>query len=208
MTNKFFMIAMSLFATFTLAACGVNDTTKGDTTENGTDATNNNDKMNKEVGENMDGNKYEDGQAIASTSGDIPEGLKEAENPKFAVGDKVIINAAHMEGMEGAEGTIVGAYETTAYSVSYTPTTGDDYQENHKWVVKEEITPVDDKDIEKLNQGAEVIINSDREEGMLGAKGEIDTSEDTIVYMVDFKETTGEEVKNYQWLKESELSAP
>lgn len=29
-----------------------------------------------------------------------------------------------MKGMNGAEATIVGAYDTTAYTVSYTPKTG------------------------------------------------------------------------------------
>lgn len=203
MSNKFLLAIASLIAAFTLAACGVNDTTNGDTTEPGTNVTNNNEEMDKELGENMDGEGH--AEATHSTWGEVPEGLKEAENPKFAVGDKVIINAAHFEGMEGAEGTIAGAYDTIVYSVSYTPTTGEDYEENHKWVIHEEIDGLGE---ETLDQGAEVIINAEHHEGMLGATGVIDTAEKTTVYMVDFTTTDeGQEVKNHKWLKESELSA-
>ena len=45
-----------------------------------------------------------------------------AENPTFKVGSKAIIKSEHMEGMKGAEATIVGAYDTVAYTVSYTST--------------------------------------------------------------------------------------
>jgi hypothetical protein len=42
---------------------------------------------------------------------------------------------------------------------------------------------------------------------MKGATAEIDSAEKTTVYMVDFTPTTGgEEVKNHQWVTESELS--
>lgn len=41
---------------------------------------------------------------------------------------------------------------------------------------------------------------------MKGAEGVIDTVEETVVYMVDYIDKEGDPVKNYQWLKESELS--
>ena len=44
-----------------------------------------------------------------------------------------------MEGMKGAEATIVGAYTTTAYVISYEPTTGGKRIEKHKWVIHEEL---------------------------------------------------------------------
>lgn len=59
-----------------------------------------------------------------SSSGEVPEGLKEADNPSYPVGSKATMEANHMPGMKGTEATIVGAYTTTAYAVSYTPTTG------------------------------------------------------------------------------------
>ena len=54
-----------------------------------------------------------------SSSGEVPVNLKVAENPTFEVGSEAIIETAHMKGMKGAVATIVGAYDTTAYAVSY-----------------------------------------------------------------------------------------
>ncbi|MFX3839288.1 YdhK family protein, partial [Streptococcus suis] len=69
----------------------------------------------------------------------IPPGLKSAGNPTYKVGSQAIIKSDHMEGMNGATATVVGAYDTTAYSISYTPTTGGPRVTNHKWVIHEEI---------------------------------------------------------------------
>lgn len=139
-----------------------------------------------------------------SSSGEVPEGLKEAENPKYPVGSKAIITDAHMEGMKGAEATIVGAYETTVYTVSYTPTTGGERVENHKWVIHEELIDAGEAPVEP---GTEVKTEASHMEGMEGATLEIDSAEETTVYMVDFTPTTGgEEVKNHKWVTESELS--
>lgn len=70
-----------------------------------------------------------------SSSGEILEGLKVAENPAFA-----IINAEHMPNMKGAEATIIGAYDTTVYMVDYISTTGE-MVKNHKWLVESELSP-------------------------------------------------------------------
>src|SRR5699024_5347453 len=53
--------------------------------------------------------------------GPAPEGIQEATDPRYAVGETVILNTDHMPGMDGAEATISGAFDTTTYSVSYTP---------------------------------------------------------------------------------------
>jgi hypothetical protein len=139
-----------------------------------------------------------------SSSGDLPEGLQEKENPKYPEGSKVIIKADHMEGMKGAEATISRAFDTTAYVISYTPTTGGEKVTNHKWVIQEEIEGVETNPIEP---GTEVTLNADHMEGMDGAKATIESAKKTTVYMVDFTPTTGgEEVKNHKWLTEDELS--
>jgi hypothetical protein len=52
-----------------------------------------------------------------SGSAEMPEGLEEAANPEFETGSKVTIKADHMKGMDGAEGMVTGAYDTTAYVV-------------------------------------------------------------------------------------------
>lgn len=140
-----------------------------------------------------------------SSSGEIPEGLKVAENPTYEVGSHAILETDHMEGMKGAEATIVGAYDTTAYVVSYTPTTGGERVENHKWVVQEEI---ENSGEEHLEPGSEVVLKADHMKGMDGATAVIESAQDTTVYMVDYTPTTGgEEVKNHKWVTESELSA-
>jgi hypothetical protein len=140
-----------------------------------------------------------------SSSAEVPTGLKEAENPTFKVGSQAIINADHMEGMKGAEATIVGAYDTTAYVVSYKPTTGGEMVKNHKWVIQEEIK---NGGKETLKPGTEVTIEADHMKGMMGATGSIDSAEKTTVYMIDYTPTTGGEmVKNHKWVTESELTA-
>lgn len=165
----------------------------GNNTSNEKSLNNNNESEH----ENMDMNH--------SGSGEVPENLKEAENPTYKVGSEAIIKTDHMEGMDGAVATIVGAYDTIAYAISYTPVTGGERVENHKWVIQEEIKDADDKTLE---QGTEVTIEADHMEGMEGATAEIDSAEQTTVYMIDYTPTTGgEKVTNHKWVSESELSA-
>lgn len=196
--KKFMLGTMSLLTAFTLAACNnadeeMNPAGSGDQTE-----MNSSEDMNTDSDEGMDGMNH-------SGSGEIPDGLEEAENPTYEVGSQAVIEADHMEGMSGAEATIVGAFDTTAYAVSFTPTTGGEPVENHKWVIHEELK---DAGEEALEPGAEAVIEADHMEGMDGATAEIDSAEETTVYMVDFTPTTGgEEVVNHKWLTESELSA-
>ncbi|MFC7687029.1 YdhK family protein [Ureibacillus sp. GCM10028918] len=140
-----------------------------------------------------------------SSDGAIPTGLEEATNPTFPVGSKTMIQADHMEGMSGAEATVVGAFNTIAYIVSYTPTTGGKPVRNHKWVIHEELDPVAE---EPLESGTKATINAEHMEGMQGAEAAIDSAIETTVYMVDYtSSTTGEKVKNHKWVTESEMSA-
>ncbi|SDN48928.1 Protein of unknown function [Psychrobacillus sp. OK028] len=172
---------ISLVAAFTLSACA------GDDKETSTH-------------ENMDHSNMEH-----SSTGEVPEGLKVADDPTFEVGSKAILETDHMEGMKGAEATIVGAYDTTAYVISYTPTSGGERVENHKWVIQEEIKDAGDKTLEP---GTEVTIEADHMSGMEGATAVIESAERTTVYMVDYTPTSGgAEVKNHKWVTESELSA-
>ncbi|MBP3040738.1 YdhK family protein [Bacillaceae bacterium Marseille-Q3522] len=138
-----------------------------------------------------------------SGSGEVPEGLKTAENPTYEVGSKVIIESDHMPGMKGAEATITGAYDTTVYTISYTPTTGGERVEDHKWVIHEELENAGDAPLEP---GTEVTVNAEHMEGMGGVTAEIDSAGQTTVYMVDFTTTDGEEVTNHKWVTEDELS--
>ena len=140
-----------------------------------------------------------------SGSAEVPEGLKEAKSPTFKVGGQAVVKAHHMEGMYGTKATIVGAYDTTAYAVTYTPTTGGPEVKNHKWVIQEEIKNAGAK---ILKPGTEVTLEADHMEDMMGVRGTIDSAEHTTVYMFDYTPTTGgPKVNNHKWVTESELSA-
>ncbi|MDY0407183.1 YdhK family protein [Virgibacillus sp. 179-BFC.A HS] len=144
-----------------------------------------------------------------SSSGEVPAGLQEAENPTYEVGSTATINVKHMnmEGMSGAKATIAWAYDTTAYTVSFTPTTGGEPVKDHKWVIHihEELL-VKDPGYDPLEPGTEVTLKSDHMKGMDGATATIDSAEETTVYMVEFTPTTGgDKVVNHKWVVESEL---
>jgi hypothetical protein len=133
--------------------------------------------------------------------GPAPAGIQEATDPAYDVGETVILNADHMPGMDGAEATISGAFDTTTYSVSYTPTDGGDPVTDHKWVVHEEL---EDPGESPLAPGSETVLNADHMSGMKGAEATIDRSTDETVYMVDF-EMDGMEMTNHKWVVESEI---
>jgi len=150
-------------------------------------------------------NKSEEESSEHHHSGttDLPEGLESAPDPKYKEGSQVIIKADHMKGMDGAEATILNSFNTIAYEVTYTPTTGGKKVENHKWVIQDEIK---DAGNEMLEKGTEVILEADHMKGMKGAKAVIDSAENTTVYMVDYQPTTGGDmVTNHKWLIEEEL---
>lgn len=139
-----------------------------------------------------------------SSSGELPSNLKQADQPKYPVGSTATLNTDHMAGMKDAKATIVGAFDTTAYSVSYTPTTGGDKVTNHKWIIHEEIVDAKDSPYKK---GDKVITSASHMQGMDNAEVTIDSVKDTTVYMVDYTDTqTNEQVNNHQWVIESELA--
>ncbi|MEH7378924.1 YdhK family protein [Bacillus sp. JJ1533] len=200
--KKIWLNFASLLLVFLLAACAGND----ETTRNKNSDDDSNTQENMDMSEEeADSNEEMDHSGMHhSGSGEVPEGLAEAENPTYPVGSKVIMHADHMPGMNGAEATVSGAYRTTVYSVTYTPTTGGEPVENHKWVIHEEI---ENAGGEPYKPGDEVVLNADHMEGMKGATATIDTAKQTTVYMVDFTDTkTGEKVTNHKWVTEDELS--
>ncbi|MDG5473178.1 DUF1541 domain-containing protein [Jeotgalibacillus sp. ET6] len=142
-----------------------------------------------------------------SGDGEIPEGLEGAEDPAYGEGDTVTINASHIAGMEGAEGTIVSAFDTNAYSVSYDRSDSSERVENYQWVIDEEIRGGSNEG--SYAEGEEVELSTERIEGMYEANAVIEAiEEDATVYMVDFSLTESEDTAlNYKWLLEKELSA-
>jgi transcription antitermination factor NusG len=185
----------TMAAAITLSGCAAGD---------GDEAVPNTNQANNAEEESQDGGHGDHSGMDMSGSGEVPEGLKEKENPTFELGSTATITDAHMPGMEGAEATIVGAYETTVYSISYDPTDGGERVEDHKWIIHEEVK---DAQEEPYEVGDEVEVDADHMEGMQGAMAIIDSAEQTTVYMVDFVLTdSGEEVTNHKWVTESELS--
>src|SRR5699024_11949603 len=176
--KKLIMIAVLLIvSTFTLAACGGGNGS-GETDTEGNDA----DKQNtseEESSSDSQGNMSEH----MSSSGEVPTRLQEAENPKYEVGSTATITAEHMdmEGMNGAEATITGAYDTTAYTISFTPTTGGEPVEEHNWVIHEELL-VEDPGNAPIEQGTEVTLNAEHMKGMNGARAVTDSAIETNVY--------------------------
>ncbi len=140
-----------------------------------------------------------------SSSAEVPATLKKAEDPTFPVGSTALIKDGHMEGMKGAEATIVGAYKTTAYIISYNPTSGGERVENHKWIIHEELIDVGEA---PLSSDTEVKTTATHMAGMKNATVRIEEAVPTTVYMVDYISTTnGETVKNHKWVTEDELTA-
>ncbi|WP_431190320.1 YdhK family protein [Janibacter cremeus] len=111
------------------------------------------------------------------------------------------LTADHLSGTKGAEASISGAFDTTAYSVSYTPTDGGERVTDHKWVVHEEL---EDPGKAPLAAGTETGLDADHMTGMDGAEATIDRSTDETVYMVDLT-IDGETMTNHKWFVESEI---
>ncbi len=191
MLKKLNIGLLLIIATLALAACG--GTTADDEQEKNQEPA----KETREQAEDMDDMEHSD-------SGEVPDDLAEATNPTYEVGSQATIITDHMKGMEGAEATIVGAYDTRAYIISYTPTSGGEKVENHKWVVQEEIENSGDSEIPA---GEEVTVQANHMKGMEGVTAIIDSSEETTVYMIDYESTTdGKAVKNHKWVTEEELT--
>lgn len=207
--RKIYLMVATLATTLTLAACGTgNEETDTASSESSSSTSMNMDDssmmmssdssmMSSESGMDMESMMHDD-------SGELPDGLKKAENPKYEVGSTAIIQADHMEGMKGAEATIVGAFDTTVYEVSYQPTTGAERVENHKWVTQEEIEEAGES---VIANGTEVTLEADHMEGMDDAPATIEASKTTTIYMINYEPTTGgDTVKNHKWVTEDELS--
>ena len=182
------LIGLGIFLMVLLSACSNSNTENNNQADTGTEAT------------------MEHGNMEHSDSEELPEGLKEATNPTFSLESQAVITADHMPGMKDATATIVGAYDTTVYAVSYTPTTGGEPVKNHKWVIQEDLENAGDT---PFKQGETVVLAADHMPGMKGATATVDSAQSTTIYMVDYVPTTGgDPVRNHKWLTADELTAP
>jgi len=197
--NKNWARVLLISGAFILTACTTDEDSQLDESDQTVENVSENETSQEEEEDMHDGH----GDMMHDESGALPEGLQEAENPTYPVGSEVIIEAAHMSGMNGAEATISGAFDTIVYEVSYDPTDGSDPVENHRWVIHEEIEGVQE---DPLEPGTEVTLNARHMDGMEGATATINQAEETTIYMVDFLPTDGDEIiRNHQWVTEDEL---
>ncbi|QGU07200.1 hypothetical protein COCCU_06305 [Corynebacterium occultum] len=95
-----------------------------------------------------------------------PAGIAVADNPTYPLGIEVILMADHMPGTDGATARISSAFDTTTYSVSYTPAGGEPITD-HRWIVPEELV---DPGEAPLPEGTEVILDAEHMQGMKGAE--------------------------------------
>ena len=138
----------------------------------------------------------------AMDGGPSPAGIEEADDPAYPVGTEVTLTADHMPGMKGAEATVTGAFDTTAYQVDYTPTDGGEKVTAHKWVVQEELEGVHDDD---LHVGDTAVMTADHKTGMKGAEATISGISEETVSMVDVTTADGMTMKNHKWVVEDEV---
>lgn len=180
------VVALTLTSALALSACG--EANNADTTDTTTTAT---DTTDEEHG----------GHDHPADGGAPPAGIEEAADPTYPVGTEVLLTADHMPGMDGAEATISRAFDTTTYSVSYTPTDGGAPVTDHRWVVHEELV---DPGQAPLPDGASVVLDAEHMSGMKGAGATIDYSTEETVYMVDLT-VDGMTMTNHKWVTESEI---
>ncbi|WP_423188328.1 DUF1541 domain-containing protein [Alkalibacterium sp. f15] len=204
------LILLGLSTTFILMGCtDTSDTTEtndSNTEMNVAEEDANQDEMTEmdEMDENDEIDEMDE-MAEMDHDGEIPTDLKKAEEPAFPEGSTAIITAAHMPGMEGAEATIVGAFDTTVYEVSYTPTTGEERVTNHRWVIQEDL----EEGTDVAEAGDEVVLDAEHMAGMQGATAIVEEVYNGTIYAVDYDATTdGERVTNHMWMTEDELEAP
>ncbi|MGV3016226.1 YdhK family protein [Rothia sp. 88186D007BW] len=79
-------------------------------------------------------------EAVTDHKWVVQEELADAGSERLADGAPVTIEAEHMDGMKGAEGTVESSTDETVYMVDFTA--GGMTMKNHKWVTESEIKGV------------------------------------------------------------------
>ena len=200
MKRSITLAALVLTSTLALTACSdaTDNSDDADTTSTTTATAETNETHQGDTPTSGEGHRGHDPPA---GGGAPPAGIGEAEDPTYPVGTEVILTADHMPGMDGATATISGAFDTTTYSVSYTPAEGGAPVTDHRWVVHEELV---DPGQAPLPDGASVVLDAEHMSGMKGAEATIDYSTEETVYMVDLT-VDGMTMTNHKWVTESEI---
>lgn len=103
----------------------------------------------------------------------VHEEIANAQEEVYQVDDEILVNAHHMEGMEGVTATITDVNTTTVYLVDYVDTVTGELVINHKWVTEDELaelgaeteeeTTAPTEDSEKPAESEEETSESDEE---------------------------------------------
>lgn len=198
MKHRTTLVAFTLTSVLALAACGgetATDTTTTTTTSETTATTTTTPDSTRPGGPHG-------AHDHPAHGGQPPAGIQTEESPTYPVGSQVILTADHMPGMNGAEATISGAFDTTVYSVSFTPRHGGEPVTDHRWVVHEELVNPGEA---PLPDGTQVVLDAGHMSGMQGAEATIDYSTQETVYMVDLT-AGGMTMTNHKWVTESEIT--
>lgn len=135
---------------------------------------------------------------------EAPTNMTEATNPLYPVGSKVHMTEPHMPSMGGVTAEVTGAYDTTLYTVTFTPKDSDMEMKDHKWVVAEEMVAEDGK--ESFENGDTVILKAEHMEGMKDQDAVVTGKQAGPAYMVSFEPNDGSEpFTNHKWMSEDEL---
>lgn len=197
---------VALTSVFLLSACANDDDQADDSIDNTQEEITQEDEQENQEDEHMEDHDEEMGMDHMEHDRDgspAPEGMVDAENPTYPVGSEAqVTENAHMDIMSGAIATISGAYDTTLYQVTFTPEGADEPEEDHQWVVQEEI----ESEHDSYEEGDTVILHADHMEGMDGQEATITGLEEGTAYMIDFEPTDGSEpFTNHKWVSEDEL---
>ncbi|GHU63625.1 hypothetical protein FACS189418_7280 [Clostridia bacterium] len=136
-------------------------------------------------------------------SGEIPNGMQNAANPAFPVGSTISVTADHVNGGKVTKATVVKAFDTTALQVNYTPTDGGSPVIDHKWVVLEELK----NQTAPPKVGDTVTLEASHLPGMQGVEAEVTGLYEGVVYVIDFEDDHGMEMKNHLWISEDEAQS-
>ena len=124
----------------TLAGCSAPDDAAQDSDTGGTETVDAGSAQESDASSTHDsGESDHEDMDHPADGGAPPEGIEEAANPKFDVGDTVVLSADHMPGMKGAKATIDSSTDETVYMVDLD--TDEMEMTNHKWVVESEMKP-------------------------------------------------------------------
>ncbi|MCD2262288.1 YdhK family protein [Dietzia aurantiaca] len=199
MNRQTALAAVALASALALSACGSDTAETGEATATETSSSSDHTGHGTEAAPSDD--TEHDAHQHPADGGPAPEGIAEAGDPAFPVGTDVVLAADHMPGMDGAAATVSGAFDTTTYSVTYTPTDGGEPVVDHKWVVHEEL---ENPGPAPLPDGTEVVLRAAHMPGMDGATATIDSSTQETVYMVDVH-SENMTMTNHKWVTESEI---